>query len=140
MNEVEGRVIRRIAVQMKQRQCRDVAHAPSIFEPAVDSYASEKSEAPHRCAGLPKLFTESAVLSVPTTGHLAAVGHLDQASAGHPAAVGHLDRASAGHPAAVDHLAADQASGSDSDSLFIPLQYWFATSIARFPWRESIHG
>ncbi|HET9414105.1 MAG TPA: hypothetical protein VFO74_08250, partial [Pseudolabrys sp.] len=40
---------------MKQRQCRDVAHAPSIFEPVIDSYGGGKREAPHDRAGLPNL-------------------------------------------------------------------------------------
>jgi hypothetical protein len=88
--------------------------------------------------GAPELTRiELAVLGRPTAGHLAA----DQASAGHPAAA---DRASAARPAAADHPAADhlagQASDLDSDSSFFPLQYWFATSIARFPWQESIRG
>ena len=89
--------------------------------------------------GAPELTRiELAVLGRLTAGPLAAA---DQASAGHPAAA---DRASAARPAAVDHPAADhlagQASGLDSDSSFFPLQYCFATSIARFPWQESIRG
>jgi len=49
---------------MKQRQCRNVAHLPSIFELVVDSYGSGKGEAPHDCAGLPNLLDELAVLLV----------------------------------------------------------------------------
>src|SRR5512134_599730 len=109
MNEVKGRVVRRIAVQMKQRQCRDVAHAPSIFEPVIDSYGGGKCEAPHDHAGLPNLLECNWRF---TAGPAAA----DQASAGRPAAVGHLDQASAGRPAAVGHLAADQVSDLDFDS------------------------
>ena len=53
MNEVKRGVVGRIAVKVKQRQCRDVAHAPSIFEPVIDSYGGGKDEAPHDRAGLP---------------------------------------------------------------------------------------
>ena len=95
--------------------------------------AVKKGEAPHDRAGLPNY------LSGFTAG-LAA----DQVSAGRPAAVGHPDLASAGHLAAADRASLDRpvgrASGLDSDSSFFPLQYWFATSIARFPWQESIRG
>ena len=87
---------------MKQRQCRHVAHMPSIFEPVTDSYGGGKSEAPHRCAGLTNLFCQ---VSCFTAGHPAAAGHLDLAFAGHLAAADHLDPASADHPAAVGHPA-----------------------------------
>ena len=55
MNKVKGGVVRRIAVQMKQRQCRGVAHASSIFEPAIVSHGGGKDEASHDRAGLPNL-------------------------------------------------------------------------------------
>src|SRR4249920_1342566 len=100
MNEVKGGVVRRIAVQMKQRQCRNVAHASSIFEPVIVSHGGGKGEAPHERAGLPNLLEWNWQF----TAGLAAA---DQASAGRPAAVGHLDRASAGRLAAADHLAVD---------------------------------
>jgi hypothetical protein len=130
MNEVKGGIVRRIAVQMKQRQCRHVAHVPSIFEPVIDSYGGGKGEAPHDRAGLPNS------LSRFTAGLAAA----DQASAARPAAVGHLGLASAGRLAVGHPVAVGRASGLDSDSSFFPLKHWFATSIARFPWQASIRG
>ena len=134
MNEVKGGIVRRIAIEMKQRQCRDVAHAQSIFEPVIDSYGGEKGEAPHDRAGLPNYLS----------GFTAGLAAADQVSAGRPAAVGHLDLASAGHLAAADRASLDRpvgrASGLDSDSSLFPLKHWFATSIARFPWQESIRG
>src|SRR6476620_8522380 len=126
MNEVKDGIVRRIAIEMKQRQCRDVAHAQSIFEPVIDSYGGEKGEAPHDRAGLPNYLS----------GFTAGLAAADQVSAGRPAAVGHLaaaDRASLDRPVG-------RASGLDSDSSLFPLKHWFATSIARFPWQESIRG
>src|SRR6185436_17695050 len=98
---------------------------PSICEPGIDSYGGGKGEAPHFRAGLLNLLQRisgSAGSAVRLAVRLAAA---DQASPGRPV----------GHPAAVG-----RASGLDSGSSFFPLQYWFATSIARFPWRESIRG
>ena len=96
--------------------------------------AVKKGEAPHDRAGLPNYLS----------GFTAGLAAADQVSAGRPAAVGHLDLASAGHLAAADRASLDRpvgrASGLDSDSSLFPLKHWFATSIARFPWQESIRG
>ena len=93
--------------------------------------AVKKGEAPHDRAGLPNYLS----------GFTAGLAAADQASAGRPAAV---DQVSAGHLAAADRASLDRpvgrASGLDSDSSFFPLKHWFATSITRFPWQESIRG
>src|SRR5260221_6115401 len=111
MDEVERRVVRRIAIQMKQRQRRHSAHKPSICELARKGQRRPRAQMKTPpCGGA---FLTSFYVSVFAVRRPA--GH----PVGRPAAAGRASvvrRRPAGRPAA-DHLAAvGRASGLDFDS------------------------
>jgi hypothetical protein len=132
MNEVKGGIVRRIAVQMKQRQCRDVAHMPSIFEPVIDSYGGGKDEAPHDRAGLPNYLGRFGDLLLA----LLLLTRLLLAALLLLATLTWLRLATLLLTTLL--LLAGLLVRILIHSF--PLKRCFATSIARFPWRESIRG
>src|SRR5262245_10845774 len=137
MDKVKRGVVRRIAVQVKQRQRGD-AHGTSIFHLTCETTAERdfSNEKPRLAGGA--FLISSLRVSDPAAdrpadhpaGRASRAGRL--AAAGRASAVRPVGRPVADHPAAVG-----RASGLDFDSFYYPLQHNLSAAHARAPWQEE---